>query len=76
LRFDTAIVLAAAIAIGLWCPAQIRLLDDTDRSACRSWLVVLADAQFYRPTADVTDCAGLCGTRCASPRAIPPVAPP
>ena len=41
------------------CPAQIRLLDDTDRSACRAWFVVLADAQFYRPTADVTDCAGL-----------------
>ena len=40
-------------------PAQVRFLDDTDRNACRSWLVVLADAQFYRPTPDVTDCAGL-----------------
>lgn len=39
--------------------AQIRLLDDTDRAACRAWFVVLADAQFYRPTPDVTDCAGL-----------------
>jgi uncharacterized protein YfaT (DUF1175 family) len=56
----TAIVIAAGIAIGLvGAPAQIRLLDDTDRTACRAWLVVLADAQFYRPTADVTDCAGL-----------------
>jgi hypothetical protein len=56
----SAIVVAAGIAIGLAsAPAQIRLLDDTDRSACRAWLVVLADAQFYRPTPDVTDCAGL-----------------
>ena len=56
----TAIVLGAWIAIGLVsAPAQIRLLDDTDRNACRAWLVVLADAQFYRPSADVTDCAGL-----------------
>ena len=56
----TAIVVAAGIAIGLAsAPAQIRLLDDTDRGACRAWLVVLADAQFYRPTPDVTDCAGL-----------------
>jgi hypothetical protein len=39
--------------------AQLRLLDETDRQAFRSWFVVLADAQFYRPTADVTDCAGL-----------------
>jgi len=53
--------LAAAI-VGLWLaagPAQVRLLDETDRGACRSWMVVLADAQYYRPTPDVTDCAGL-----------------
>jgi uncharacterized protein len=55
-----AIVAAAGIALGLVATtAQIRLLDDTDRRACRAWLVVLADAQFYRPTSDVTDCAGL-----------------
>ena len=39
--------------------AQVRLADDADRSAFRSWFVLLADAQFYRQTADVTDCAAL-----------------
>jgi uncharacterized protein YfaT (DUF1175 family) len=39
--------------------AQVRLADDGDRSAFRSWFVFLADAQFYRQTTDVTDCAGL-----------------
>jgi uncharacterized protein YfaT (DUF1175 family) len=54
--------LIAAAGLALWlaaAPAQVRFLDDTDRNACRSWLVLLADAQFYRPTPDVTDCAGL-----------------
>lgn len=56
----TSLIAAAGLAVWLTCaPAQIRLLDDTDRNACRAWLIVLADAQFYRPTADVTDCAGL-----------------
>jgi uncharacterized protein len=53
---------AAAAVLTLWLaavPAQVRFLDDTDRNACRSWMVALADAQFYRPTPDVTDCAGL-----------------
>lgn len=39
--------------------AQIRLPDDTDRSAFRAWFTFLSDAQFYRQTPDVTDCAGL-----------------
>jgi uncharacterized protein YfaT (DUF1175 family) len=39
--------------------AQVRLADETDRDAFRSWFTFLADAQFYRPTSDVTDCAGL-----------------
>jgi uncharacterized protein len=55
-----AFALTALVALGLaGVSAQIRLLDETDRNACRAWLVVLADAQFYRPTPDVTDCAGL-----------------
>ncbi|MGH9163198.1 MAG: DUF1175 family protein [Vicinamibacteraceae bacterium] len=33
--------------------------DAADREAFRAWFVLLADAQFYRPTTDVTDCAGL-----------------
>jgi uncharacterized protein YfaT (DUF1175 family) len=56
----TALLVAAAVATWLvHAPAQIQLLDETDRNACRSWFVVLADAQFYRPTPDVSDCAGL-----------------
>ena len=39
--------------------AQLRLADDSDRAAFRSWFVLLADAQFERPSADVTDCAAL-----------------
>lgn len=35
------------------------LADDTDRAAFRSWFTFLADAQFERRTADVTDCASL-----------------
>ena len=56
----TSLLAAAGLALWLTCaPAQVRFLDDTDRNACRAWLVMLADAQFYRPTPDVTDCAGL-----------------
>jgi uncharacterized protein len=39
--------------------AQVRLTDESDREAFRAWFTYLADAQFYRTTADVTDCAGL-----------------
>lgn len=34
-------------------------VDASDRDAARAWFVALADAQFYRTTADVADCAGL-----------------
>lgn len=34
-------------------------LDAQDRAAFVAWFTLLADAQFYRPTADVSDCAGL-----------------
>jgi uncharacterized protein YfaT (DUF1175 family) len=39
--------------------AQVTFRDAADRDAFRHWFVVLADAQFYRTTADVTDCAAL-----------------
>ncbi len=39
--------------------AQIRLADESDRAAFRAWFVLLADAEFYRTTPDVTDCAAL-----------------
>lgn len=53
-------VLAVAVACGFnGASAQLRLLDESDRQAFRAWFVVIADAQFYQPTADVIDCAGL-----------------
>ena len=39
--------------------AQVRLADESDRAAFRSWFVLLADAQFERQTEDVRDCAAL-----------------
>ena len=39
--------------------AQVRLTDASDAAALRAWFVLLADAQFYRATSDVTDCAAL-----------------
>jgi uncharacterized protein YfaT (DUF1175 family) len=57
--------LLACCALAILAPgvivagAQVRLRTESDRAALRAWFVVLADAQFYRPTADVTDCAGL-----------------
>jgi uncharacterized protein YfaT (DUF1175 family) len=39
--------------------AQRPVLDAQDRAAFTAWFTLLSDAQFYRPTPDVTDCAGL-----------------
>jgi uncharacterized protein YfaT (DUF1175 family) len=50
-----AVLLAAAVRPS----AQVGPLDASDRDAFRAWFTFLADAQFYRPTPDVTDCAGL-----------------
>ena len=55
----------AAVAALLLCflapgvSAQVRLADESDRAAFRAWFTLLADAQFERPPADVTDCAAL-----------------
>lgn len=38
---------------------QLRLADESDRAAFRQWFVLLADAAFYQPPAEVTDCAAL-----------------
>jgi uncharacterized protein YfaT (DUF1175 family) len=48
-------MLAAASLGAAAAPA----LDDSDRAAFRGWFTFLADAQFERPTPDVTDCAAL-----------------
>lgn len=53
--------------------AKHRFADAADREAFRAWFVLLADAQFYRPTADVTDCAGL--VRHAAREALRPHSP-
>jgi len=52
-------LLALLVWLGARPAAQLRLADDSDRAAFRSWFVLLADAQFERPAADVTDCAAL-----------------
>ncbi len=49
----------ALLALTVAGRAQVRLLDEGDREAFRTWFTFLADAQFYRPTPDVVDCAGL-----------------
>jgi len=54
----TAVVVATVVA-GVSISAQVRLADESDRAAFRSWFVLLADAQFERQTDDVADCAGL-----------------
>lgn len=38
---------------------QVRLADESDRAAFRGWFVLLADAAYYRPVAEVADCAAL-----------------
>jgi uncharacterized protein YfaT (DUF1175 family) len=56
-RLLVAGVLLAATASPI--SAQVRLTDESDRSAFRSWFTLLADAQFETPAAEVTDCAAL-----------------
>jgi uncharacterized protein YfaT (DUF1175 family) len=51
--------LVTILAGGGGMSAQVRLADESDRAAFRSWFVLLADAQFERQTDDVKDCAAL-----------------
>jgi uncharacterized protein YfaT (DUF1175 family) len=55
--------LLGLLAFVLMAPAapagQGVLADESDRAAFRAWFRFLADAQFYRQTHDVTDCAAL-----------------
>jgi uncharacterized protein YfaT (DUF1175 family) len=53
------VLIPILLALAVPLAGQVRLADDTDRAAFASWFVFLADAEFYRPTPDVTDCAGL-----------------
>jgi uncharacterized protein YfaT (DUF1175 family) len=52
------LVIATAI-LASPAAAQVRLADESDRAAFRSWFVLLADAQFDQPASEVTDCAAL-----------------
>ena len=58
LRCASAIALVLAV-VAARPSAQVRLADESDRAAFRSWFVLLADAQFERATPDVADCAAL-----------------
>lgn len=58
LRYVAAVAVSGLVA-AMPISAQVRLADESDRAAFRSWFVLLADAQFERQTDDVTDCAGL-----------------
>jgi uncharacterized protein YfaT (DUF1175 family) len=58
-RRQFAAALLAALVASHSLLAQIHFSDEADRAACRAWFVLLADAAYYRPVADVTDCAGL-----------------
>ncbi|MCA1585084.1 MAG: DUF1175 domain-containing protein [Acidobacteria bacterium] len=40
-------------------PASASLADESDRAAFRLWFTLLADLQFERAAAEVTDCAAL-----------------
>jgi uncharacterized protein YfaT (DUF1175 family) len=55
--------LAVTIGLGLLVQsvgsAQIRLADESDRTAFRAWFTLLADAQFEERAPEVIDCAAL-----------------
>lgn len=54
-----AALLTALFVLPSAAPPPRPALDAQDRAAFVAWFTLLADAQFYRPTTDVTDCAGL-----------------
>lgn len=56
---QAALLALCALLLAAPSGAQVRLADAADRDAFRAWFVLLADAQFYRTTSDVTDCAAL-----------------
>ncbi len=71
-RWATWTIAAAALA-AVPLESQVRLADQADREAFRSWFVLLADAQFQRQTPDVSDCAAL--VRHAAREALRPHTP-
>ena len=59
LRSSLPIVVAVGLLVTVSVRAQVRLEDESDRAAFRSWFVLLADAQFENPAPEITDCAAL-----------------
>ncbi len=59
IRVLIAALIVASIGGGGAMQAQVRLADESDRAAFRSWFVLLAESQFERTTPDVSDCAAL-----------------
>lgn len=57
-RLVGVLCLAAVLGAGQ-VRAQLRLADESDRAAFRGWFVLLADAAYYQPPPEVTDCAAL-----------------
>jgi hypothetical protein len=56
------VLLAVSLAIAVFparASTQLRLDEEGDRLAFRAWFALLADAAYYRPVAEVTDCAAL-----------------
>ncbi|MBE3132113.1 MAG: DUF1175 family protein, partial [Acidobacteria bacterium] len=53
------VVCSLVVFWGQSAGTQVQLRDESDRAAFLAWFVVMADAQFYHPTSDVTDCAAL-----------------
>ncbi len=58
-RFSPLVVLLIVTVAASSASAQVRLADASDRAAFGAWFVLLADAQFERRAAEVTDCAAL-----------------
>jgi len=58
-RSGSLVALLIITAAASSASAQVRLADASDRAAFGSWFVLLADAQFERRAAEVTDCAAL-----------------
>jgi uncharacterized protein YfaT (DUF1175 family) len=58
MRYGLGVITMTFVVCGS-ASAQVRLADESDRAAFRSWFVLLADAQFERTTPDVIDCAAL-----------------
>lgn len=54
-----AALLTALFLLPAEAPRSRPTLDAQDRSAFLAWFTLLADAQFYRATSDVDDCAAL-----------------